>query len=92
MTMDTFLAWTNAPEAYDYSYVRDTGVTALSLDEATRYRLVEVTDLARWEACQIPRYASGWCVAFLAASHRALVEVGMGSESAMGLLQDGERV
>ncbi len=47
--------FTNAPEAYDYWYV--TTVTQL---EGCNWRLVEVRDQERFEACQGPRYLSGW--------------------------------
>ena len=48
------LLWTNAPEAYDYSYVS----TVKPIDD-TGWRQIKVTDIGRFESHQKPRYASG---------------------------------
>ncbi len=47
--------FTNAPEAYDYSYVK----TVATLPTCS-WRLIEVMDEMRFERFQTPRYLSGW--------------------------------
>ena len=49
--------WTNAPEGYDYAYVR---TVASGTDRYGKpWRLIEVTDLERFTKFQLPRYQSG---------------------------------
>ncbi len=47
--------FTTAPEAYDYSYVK----TVATLPSCS-WRLIEVSDEARFERFQTPRYLSGF--------------------------------
>lgn len=53
------LFFTNAPEAYDYSYVETVAHVPNS-----DFRLIRVSDLGRFEGFQKPRYASGFHIAF----------------------------
>ena len=64
-TTPAFLAWTTAPPDYDYHwYVTRTGATHTD-EYQTRWYQVKVTDRARWERFQTPRYGSGGHVAAL---------------------------
>jgi len=73
-----FLAWTNAAPAYDYWYVKDTGTSVKG------FRLVEVSDKERWEQFQVPRYQSGWHVAFLANDTVQLKNFGLPAKASKG--------
>jgi hypothetical protein len=55
-------AITNAPEAYDYSYVST--VAQVTDKQDREWRLVHVSDEMRWENYQTPRYSSGLYQAF----------------------------
>jgi hypothetical protein len=70
-----FLAWTNAPAAYDYWYVKDTGKSV------NGFRLVEVTDRERWEQFQVPRYESGMNIAFPASDKARVEQFGLGTKA-----------
>ena len=71
----TTLWYTNAPEAYDYSYVR----TVRYASGQSKWRLVEVFDQKRFHGFQIPRYGSGLYVAVDAVRDKDFMET-MGLE------------
>lgn len=70
-----FLAWTNAPAAYDYWYVKDTGKVV------NGFRLVEVKDKECWEQFQLPRYESGMNIAFPASDKASVERFGLGAKA-----------
>ena len=67
--------WTNAPEAYDYNYVKT--VRTISGKHHGPWRYIEVTDRDRFKNFQTPRYGSGMYIvvvpALQAYSHSASV-------------------
>ena len=69
------LAFTNAPESYDYWYVKtvDTVKDRFGKD----WRLIEVSDSYRFENFQIPRYGSGLRQAFTAKDKDSLEYLGL---------------
>jgi len=55
--MTEMLAYTNAPECYDYWYVKT--LKTLVDKDGKDWRLLEVSDESRFENFQRPRYGSG---------------------------------
>ena len=70
----THYFYTNADTAYDYWYV-DTVKTVVATNDKNQahkpWRLVAVSDLDRFNNCQIPRYGSGLRQAFAPGSDAA---------------------
>jgi len=67
------LWWTSAPEAFDYDYVTTvvSDVPGGKYAKGKLYRLISVTDPARFRSFQAPRYSSGLHVAFPVDSEEA---------------------
>jgi hypothetical protein len=69
--MNTPTLWyTNAPEVYDYSYVR----TVRFVSDSSKWRLIEVSDQDRFQRFQRPRYGSGGCISVDAVRDTDLME------------------
>jgi hypothetical protein len=62
------LWYTNAHQNYDYSYVE---TIAVNCGPDKKWRMIRVSDEARFAGYQRPRYASGGCVAFPTESEEA---------------------
>lgn len=73
------IRFTNAPEAYDYSYVETIHpeVAWLNVGNARAIRAVRVTDEYRWENFQAPRYGSGLYLSWTPAELKENVEAGL---------------
>jgi hypothetical protein len=62
--------YTNAPDCYDYGYVQTLG-PAKAGNCRGDWRLIEVSDLSRFESYQTPRYSSGMYIAVAVGSEDA---------------------
>ena len=71
--------FTNAPEAYDYWYVKTVKPTVVASNDPKQgpktgracWRLIEVSDQERFDFYQLPRYGSGLYQAYEPGSEQA---------------------